>query len=388
MRHISSRSRQALRLLGATLAAVTAPAASAAQNPAAPDYSAFSAARFIRFVNAANDSSFAVSPVVEFWVNGKRFQVTMDTGSTGILLSSSVIPGYTADSAAKYPRGYEYLSSSDRLYLGHWFPTSVTFVDSTRGTVTAHVKVLAVDSSGVCAGYTGNGTCHRLVRDTGVVMYMGVGFGREYNGQPQGTPDKNAFLNVAEIDDVTVAPGTLRNGYVITKTGVQLGLTPANTAGFAYVKLSPASTLLHDWAQAPMCVEINGSRCLPGAVLFDTGIPQMYATVAPLPVDTVRVHFPHTSPNLVTAFAPGTRVTVRFPDAANPVAWYGFTVSGTGNPLAPAMPIVAHDSATFVNTGLHFYRGFQVLYDADGGWLGLRWIGPANSPNGGTAAAP
>ncbi|EPX58030.1 hypothetical protein D187_004319 [Cystobacter fuscus DSM 2262] len=69
-----------------------------------------------------------------------------------------------------------------------------------------------------------------------------------------------------------------------------------------------------------------------------------------------------------------------------PIASYTFTVGNTPppNPLQPAQVITStKGKSAFVNTGRHFLRGFDVLYDADGGFFGLKWTGAADSAVGG-----
>jgi len=75
-----------------------------------------------------------------------------------------------------------------------------------------------------------------VTRPTGIA-YMGVGFGREHDGQPQGTPDKNPLLNLTAIDGTPIQPGTYRAGYVVTPSGVHVGLSAANSHDFALGKL-------------------------------------------------------------------------------------------------------------------------------------------------------
>ena len=232
---------------------------------------------------------------------------------------------------------------------------------------------------------------------------MGVGFGREHDGQPQGTPDKNPLLNITSIDGKPVQPGTMRSGYILTPQGVHVGLTPAKTSGFAYTKLSCSQP--RDCSQAPICVAVDGSSCAQGSVLVDTGIPQMYLSVPPgVPVRTQSVPDPSNRALQICALRNGSRVTVRF-GAPNAIAFYSFVVaqspaqptqptlvllppSTAGSPPACVPPSGAPGRPAFVNTGGNFLQGFDVLFDADGGLFGLRWNGPAGSPEGGLGPGP
>jgi hypothetical protein len=372
-----------LCLFAAAVATATAPAA--AQRAPAPDYAAYTRTAFIPFANArSNVPPFTVAPELEFWVAGKKFRPTMDTGTTGIMLSALSIPGYTPELAARYPRGSEYLSSSKHLWVGHWIPQQVAFRDPRGLQVVASVPVLAVDSEVICPGYYDTIPRHaatacpgRPLRPAGdSIVYMGVGFGRESDGQPEGTPDKNPFLNIVRIGDRQVQQGTLRAGYVVTDTGVHVGLTAANTAGFAFTRLAPVPhrTDARDWSGASVCVAVDGSPCARGSALIDIGIPQMYLTVTPqVPVtrDSARdLSRPCVS---VPVLRNGSTVTVAFPDSLQSIASYTFVVGDSANPVAPAQVISNPDrDSAFVNTGRHFFRNFNVLFDADSGYFGLR----------------
>jgi hypothetical protein len=79
----------------------------------------------------------------------------MDTGSTGFLLDPHFIDGYNASTAASlgYEAGYQYLSSSDRLYIGYWVPLHVTLLGSGMNEAVSHVRALAIDLIITCPGY-------------------------------------------------------------------------------------------------------------------------------------------------------------------------------------------------------------------------------------------
>jgi hypothetical protein len=383
--------RQTLRLF---LTAFTLGLAPAAQSAAAPDYARYTTTRLLPYENVkSNVPPFTESLKFQFSVDGKAYHVTMDTGTTGIMLSAKGLPNYSPEAAAQHPKGWEFLSSSKILWVGHWIPKEVTFTDAQGSSVTAKVPVLAIEQEVVCPNYKKDdeATCpgKTLKPASSQIAYMGVGFGREHDGQPQGTPDKNPFLNISRLNGEPVKPETLRSGYIITAEGVHVGLTAANTGGFAFTQLGDTrySADPRDWPEASICVAVGTSDCVPGAVLVDTGIPQMYLTVtSQVSVQT------NPKPDLsvkgknVPVLADGSQVTVRFPDNNAPVAFYTFTVGDTtqANPMAPAQVITSTNGKTaFVNTGRHFLRDFNVLYDAEGGLFGLKWTGPANSTFGG-----
>lgn len=390
--------RFSFRLAGmAAVVAAGLAAPAAAQSPnAGPDLQGYTAARFIPYANAGGGTVPFTDPAkLNFVVQAPgggasgTFTVTMDTGSTGVVISAADLPGYSAADAANYPQGWEYLSSSKRLWIGRWLPRQLVFVDTAGNPlVTASVPVLAVETEINCPGWdekVNTPTCDKpksTTQNPTGIAYMGVGFGREHDGQPQGTPDKNPLLNITAIGGQPVTKGSFRAGYIVSQGGVHVGLTSANTTNFVYTKLQgrslnaagqPASDDPRDWPQATMAVSVNGAPAQSGPVLIDTGIPQMYLTVSnPQALPTQPVQNPSVPNATVTGLAPGAQVTIFFPDADKRVAQYDFTV-GNGSPLAPSVAIVTSaGTPAFVNTGRHLLRGKDVLYDADGGWFGFR----------------
>lgn len=355
-------------------------------------------ARFIPFVSPRGDWSppMTNAPQLAFEVRmppegtvrapARGFTVTMDTGSTGVVISAVDLPGYSRNEEAHDANvGWEFLSSSKRLWIGHWVVRDLAF-RSGGDEVIARVPVLAVEKEMICPRWSEKANlpdCEQPSRTTespAGIAYMGVGFGREHDGQPQGTPDKNPLLNLFMIDGQPVRPGEVHGGYIVTRHGVHAGLTPDNAAGFRSVKLQPGSLLANgrpastdprDWQQATMAVSVNGGTPEAGPVLVDTGIAQMYLTVSdPSTLPTTQVPNPSRRGWTVTGLQPDTPVQVMFPGAQAPAAQYDFRV---GDAAAPQAVLVnSPGTPAFVNTGRHMLRQFDVLYDAEGGWFGLR----------------
>ncbi len=353
-----------------------------------PDFQPYDQGRFIPFTPwAAGQAPFDGPPTVSLRLDGPLGAyapppVVMDTGSTGVVISAADLPGWSPDKAKAYPRGWEFLSSSKRLWVGHWVPTSVAFVDAGGAELArAQVPILVVDIEHKCPGYdvkTSPGTCaapKATINMPKGIAYMGVGFGREGNGQTQGTPQKNPLLNLAAIDGRPIASASYRRGYVVTRDGVHVGLTPANTGGFRYVKLGqqgPNGAM--DWPQAPMQVAAGGLPAQPGALLIDTGIPTMYLGVADPAALQTQTQTNNNDKSQSTVLAPGQTVTITVPTA--PVTTLAFT-TGQGDAVAPTQVLVNSPMPTaFVNTGRHALRRVDVLFDADGGWFGLRPTAP------------
>ncbi|WP_422012532.1 hypothetical protein [Reyranella sp.] len=309
-------------------------------------------------------------PMVWLSLNGARPRwFGMDTGSTGIVVSAEhFIPG--PGDVSQGPGRLVYNSSGRVLNGEHWMTNVVIRRDEHTPVATARVQVLRVDRI----------TCLEQARDCRPeaeprnVAFMGVGFDR---GSAQATADnkspKNPFVSL-----VALASGqpvsSVRPGYVITRTGVHLGMTPALTRHMAFVKLMPKphAAGVPDWNGAPMTVSVDGVTGR-GTMLMDTGINYMFLSP---PAGTRLEHGRH-APD-------GTRIELFMPDRQRPQpAFYEFRVGRRGNPLHPERVEVVRDATVFVNTGRMFLEGFDYLYDAAGGYVGFGWNGRVSHDYGG-----
>jgi hypothetical protein len=331
---------------------------------------------FLPYLDAPGaNNDIASLPRLRISFGARSYGVVMDTGSTGVVVSADKVPGL--DRLPSLGPGKLTYSSSGRIMTGRWVVTPVTIAgaDGTSVTTTP-MPVLAVTRVD-CTATARRCTPNESPR--GVSM-LGIGFGRpsstdQSDGQAQSRLNKNAFLNVASIngDGSNVAP--LRRGYIVTRQGVHVGLTADNTRGdFAYLKLAPA-TNGRDWAPLPACISINGATpAACGSLLMDTGVTTMYLTVPDeqTPPDI------RTRDGRSSTLRAGTQITISVPGEEKATALYTFKVGDDGNPLAPAhLVLVDRARAPFVNTGVRFLNGFDYLYDADGGYVGLRWTGRA-----------
>ena len=99
------------------------------------------------------------------------------------------------------------------------------------------------------------------------VAMIGVGFGRRSRSQSEGTADNNPFLNISGAD----TPG-LHRGYIVTRDGVQIGVSAAGVPGpYATVQL-PRSEETGEWSGAPACIAVEDHAPACGSVLLDTGV--------------------------------------------------------------------------------------------------------------------
>jgi len=214
--------------------------------------------------------------------------------------------------------------------------------------------------------------------------------GRQYNGQLQGNPDKNPFLNIIAIDDKPISPSQMHMGYVITDEGVHIGLTYENSKGFdglvKLVRQSGYSVDERDWVQTGACITVSAGRgssprCVNASMLVDSGIAQMYLTIPPsIPVHRIPQESASRPGVNVSVLADNQTVSVRFGSDSIQNHRYGkdlgyeFVVGDDGDEVVPSQVIttLSNVTAPFVNTGRHFLRRFDVLFDAKDGWFGVR----------------
>lgn len=293
----------------------------------------------------------------------------MDTGSTGIVVAAEHYvpgPGDTNDGPGRI-----IYNSSGRVLHGTHHTTDVEILhNDDRPAATARVQVLRVESI----------TCLRDARDCEPnprprgVAFMGVGFDR---GAAQGTEGstvpRNPFVNLTSL--ASGAPvSSIRPGYIVTRTGIHLGMSTALTRSFAFVKLSPRGKTsaggLPQWNAAPLTVSVDG-RTGSGTSLPDTGINYMFLSPPP------------GSPLVHGARVPaGTKIEIWLPGQGGPAAFYQVTVGDRGNPMHPERVEVVRDPGVFVNTGRMFFEGFDYLYDAVGGYVGYGWNGRVSGTYG------
>ncbi|KAH6666315.1 hypothetical protein B0J14DRAFT_604624 [Halenospora varia] len=200
---------------------------------------------------------FSTIPKVKVWFSSpttpstftRSYEFDVDTGTCGILIGSSAMQSWNeTDCIGIMGEAYQYLSSSHILYTGCWVDRNVWFNRLDTGTgnqkVQARVPILVVTKEITCPGSRIGIDGYNCPSPSSVIMnpdpprMMGIGFGRTADGQPEGTPDKNPLLNVVAIRDaavdVSTGYGTYHPGYIISKEGLQVGLTASNydSAGF------------------------------------------------------------------------------------------------------------------------------------------------------------
>lgn len=338
---------------------------------------------FIPYANAGTNQDLSDSPTVNLGFNGtgKHVEFIMDTGSVGIVASPDI---FTPARGAKYlgPGQLTY-SSSGKIENGSWWTATQQFYDGDGKLVaTANVPVLLV-SSITCTDDARS--CQATTNPTHIAV-MGIGFARESSQQPRGTPNYNAFLNLQSVLQNEVLerlPSNWCNGYIVTPTGVHLGLTAANTANAAFVKLqlwpSCSTATLNEWTAAPMTLKANGVSG-NGNVLMDTGVDAGFLTPPPGAYLGTLVDCPAST--LHECLPDGDVIEVFLPNETNPVAYYKFTVGDNGNKMQPVGVHEVPGADIFFNTSRHFLGGINVIYDNTNGYVGYLWNGDSSGSIG------
>ena len=381
-----------------------------AKGDVGPPYPSNGASVFVPFVNAneLSDPSQYVSPQIRVGFKlpnatytNPAFDVTMDTGSVGIVVGSSYFnpPANGRLDPSFIGPGSETLTSSGIIFSGDWYITTVNLYNGNAVVASSTVPVMAVTKVS-CEPNARECDPSTIGATAPTTHYFGIGFAGGA-GQPQGTPDKNAFLNVTSISG---SASQLSPGYILSTQGVEIGLTSGNTQGFALIKLEPllapdstqwqtapaSANVLTDWQHPRGTITVNGSSG-SGSILFDTGVSTGFLT-PPIGVTLQTGMGPEnaecngsTPPSCAVQ---GSSVQVSFPSLSippssnrpAPVASLHYTVganngSQSGNPVSPFAVSVEHNSAPFLNTTVRFLQAFNYFYDAANGFLGLQTTG-------------
>jgi predicted aspartyl protease len=337
--------RHFLALSSAALAVFGPAAVSVAQ-----DRPVTEKATFLEFLNApAGDEPLVDVPRLAIGAGGDLHAAVVDTGSTGVVLSASSIAD--VDRLPSLGKASLTYSSSGRIMMGRWVVTRLTIAGRNATVTTDPIPVLAVER----IDCTPNARrCTPMAHPASVAM-LGIGFAREYDHQPDGTPDHNPLLHLV---------GIASQAYMLTRRGVRLG---ASSEGFTLLHLQ-RDAAHGDWASAQACIRLNDLKPACGNLLVDTGITGMFMTLPPehLPLSL-------TDP---THLRDGTSVAIDLVPATGQDAalGYAFKLGEGGEDTAPSSLILAGIGrrATFVNTGVHLLNRFDYLYDAGAGVVGFR----------------
>lgn len=346
---------------------------------------------------------------------GSQLSFQVDTGTCGIIAHHERInlhPIEKKDPTELDPvtnRGQEWLSSSKILYTGYWVPRYVTFVHS-NPVIKTYQPVLAVTKKFINCdwwepsyGSACPGASEEDDSSWRTITNIGIGYGRSYDGQPQGTPDKNPLLNIDTIGGTALdSLTTFHPGWRINENGIQVGLkddiwndpsrpTRAEIPLPTPIPPPPPETLGRnphfDWQEVRGCVKfppISGSTtpppCHDVAMLLDTGIGWSSIRVDNETAWAVRKD----NDTQILKDNQIVDVFAVFPNALSPTAsrrvqLYKFLSSGGSQPPAcywtPESTKVHYDNEhhrrKFVNTGRRVFRVLAFLLDPLNGRVGF-----------------
>lgn len=302
-------------------------------------------------------------PTLGLAVGGAVHRAVMDTGSTGVVISATSIAGF--ETLTPLGPGEITYTSSGRIMRGVNVRVPVTIVgaDGTSLT-TSPIPVLAVTRI----------DCLKTARDCRPVdaprrvSMLGIGFARAHDRQPGAGPQRNPFLNLPRMGGA----GQPARGYVVSRSGVQVGIAESDKAAFArtnaLVKLK-SDAARGDWEATPVCLALAGrmpAAC--GTLLMDTGVSTMYLTLPAAQTDGLET----VDLRGERVLADGARLDIR-PGPGEGAPAYGFT-TGENDPAAPERVILVGDGQRrpFVNTSVRALNAFDYLFDADAGLVGFR----------------
>jgi len=336
-------------------------------------------------------------------IGGVSLNVNVDTGSRGLFVSDDTLGGTVVTNSGSF-FGTIDLTSSQRVYTGYYTTESVNFAvtdqNGNNTIATANVPILDVQTLGSeamgSATYTspqatgtlelvGGGTLsitgNSFVLTNGQqvsytnssnhgllpsVSNFGVGFylGGNSTTGPVGN-NTNQILN-ALINLTNMTNGSMVAGYVVTPTGIQLGLTQ-NTTNFAYTALQPTGltnapslNTPPDWTPSTGQVVVNGVTNGPGSVVLDSGISNSYMSL------TNPSGWIHDGSN---------SISVNLLNSAGAVGYsFGTDTNNSvdSNSLAGPASVSEYGSTnTYYNSGRNIFNAFDMLYDAQDGYLGL-----------------
>jgi hypothetical protein len=378
-------------------------------------YTGYTNSYFLPYDNSPGfGSANPTDAAVKVSIGTLNIALNLDTGSRGLFISSDTLSNNVTTNASSFA-GQIDLSSSHRVYLGDWTTTAVNFsVTNQSGiatNVTASIPILDVQTiasegsgtatfsivgtapvngnvtltNGALLAYTNRsfslsgGQAVSYSNNVGLlspVSNFGVGFDLNGHGTGPVTNNENqsynAFLNLGAMTN-----GSMVAGYIITPTGVQLGLTQTTT-NFAYTKLqptgftnAPALNTAPDWQTPTGQVVYGGVTNAAGSVVLDSGIGYSFLSLPGL--TNGGLSNPPLSINLINSGgAVGYKITTDSNNILNP----SFNTATSNVTLsAPSGGIYSQNQSPigdqYFNSGRNVFNAFDMLYDGQNGYVGL-----------------
>jgi hypothetical protein len=273
----------------------------------------------------------------------------VDTGSFATVLPLSLVREAISDfDVDAYPVGSLEYSSDDLTEHGVWVPLTLAFPDARLpdGTLPT-TTVTALVSTGRPA------------------FMLGVGFdvsrGSASTIGHVLTGADNAFLNLAAM-----AEGEMARSYAITREGIVLGATAGvDGNGWVTQQLQPAPpgstshATIKEWQLAQVTASLDGAPHGAFELLLDTGLNKMF--------------FEFEGGSQVAHLPSGHVVEIDLSGSTAGSIGYSFSTIGDSSQKPTIVTFEnPREGHSFVNTGANVLTGFDYLYDADAGLIGLR----------------
>jgi hypothetical protein len=349
-----------------------------------PDYSGFTKSLQIPFTNEDEPGS---TPAIAVAVNGVKIEnAGLDSGSSIFALGQNFVPSFQEKDKLR-PGSVGY--TSGRLWEGYWYKATVTFQDTwdakvpPKIKVTSKVDVLVITKQTLTGYEETKGEDGKMHREKIVteehdpeIHYIGIGFGIVDDGNKGYTPNKNPLLSVTQYNDEPVEDRTFRRGYILRRRSVEIGLTKENIKSFGCTKLSNSSSpnTKWYWNRVNFALQLNGKKMMYGDALIDTGVSVM--TIWSTDYQAEDYIKDDTDGSIL--LRPESVVKFYFPNEKINLAEYSFTWLGKDGVKESLMPKLvyydksAYDNRATVNTGQNFYYEFETLFDAYGGFWGVK----------------
>ncbi|KAK6541082.1 hypothetical protein TWF694_008458 [Orbilia ellipsospora] len=313
--------------------------------------------------------------------------VTVDTTSTGLVIGKVAWEtrfGKDWDKTDKSTTGWKYHSATSTLYHGYWVSgMNITINNLDKSPILqATVPFFVYESKGVCTSGVNyeTGACLGEIKSLGDLKdaSLGIGWGNRDPGAAQFVPATNPLVNINIVFSRANPRNTVcryRNGYVVTKNGLRWGLTQGNTEGMRFIELERNSPLEFDWVSPTACFGVNEKRCKQGDFIMDTTTSNLYFASPDLPASSQE---PEEGTDL-------TSIQLLMPDSGFGMGGYNYTrpaiAVGNVEPNRFELNKTETDKRLLMNTGSHFFNGFELAYDAERGNWGIRHFLPNQVPS-------
>lgn len=289
---------------------------------------------------------------------------TIDTGSLGVAVTKAnlVIGSNVHGPGAP---GLKFYDSSGFVFTGHYYLAPVA-IELQGGTFVQSNPILVLAIEGV--------HCHPnypKCNNPGPpdLHYLGIGFDRNSTttGDLFDSPSENLALELFDSQDGT----DINGGYVLSTSGVTLGITASDASGFTTVTLDPNTTVAGDWDPEPGCysfTSLSGDPQFCGNLLLDVGIAEMF-------IDLPSDQRPVGSYGSNNEVPDGVGMQIVAGPTNDPAMIYPFSaVQPPEQPTGPAPTYVkwVNSKNIFVNTGRRALLAYDYYYSGQCGQVGFK----------------